>query len=73
MFHPGRIKKRKAAKRKRKQDTCWCSGWWFPHRRGSRAKAALKLTDGCNHGMEPYEPPTAPPRDRWPVYAVFAN
>ncbi len=70
---PGTIRRKKPAKRKRKQVTCYCSGWWFPHRRGSLAKGSKALTDGCNHGLEPYEAPGDPRRDRWPVYAAFAN
>ena len=65
MFHPGRIRRRKPVKKKRVQVTCLCPGWWFPHRRGSKARKYLQLTAGCNYD------PGEPIKPRWGNYAAL--
>jgi len=42
-FETLRIDKWADTRQWRKQ-TCYCDGWWFPHRHGSR---------GCNHYEQP--------------------
>jgi hypothetical protein len=39
---------RQRRKAKNKSLTCYCMGWWFPHRRGSLSSEGLARTHGTN-------------------------
>lgn len=47
--------------RKEKQTTCWCSGYWFPHRYGSHEQCKYHVPPTEQQffeGLQPIQPQT---------------